>query len=98
MKTLEQIRQMPLSERTVMEEYALAKQEHRQPFCVYCEEELYLTQTRFVAVELVWEVKKGRFVEGEYDTGGLDMPACSHCHRENWDFIDEKTTFYRILW
>ena len=91
MKTIRQIRKTPLLKRTVTEEYRLAKHEQRQPWCVFCGEELFLEQSRFNDVALAWDVRKGRFVEEEGEKGGLDMPACAHCHRETWEFVDDGT-------
>ena len=91
MKTLSQTKKTPVTKRTIAEEYRLAKHEKRQPLCVFCGEELLLSQTRYTGVALVWDGKHGRFVEGERDYGGLDMPACTHCDKENWGVVDEKT-------
>ena len=93
MKTIEQIRQMPLSERTVLEEYALAKQEHRQPYCVYCGKHLEVVQTQYSYLRWNWDGMKDLYVK-EDETGDADKPCCFQCGVGDWGFIDEDMVKY----
>ena len=88
MKTIEQIRQTPLSRRTVTEEYALARYEHRQPYCVYCESPLSIEQTQYTYLDWYWDEKSDSYVKNDYE-GDSEKPYCLQCETKDWDFIVE---------
>ena len=88
MKTIEQIRQTPLIERRVMEEYALAKHEQRQPYCVYCGKQLEVVQTQHSYLCWRWDETSKSYVQRD-EEGDADKPTCVQCGEDDWDFIDE---------
>jgi ferredoxin len=86
-KTIEQIRQTPLKERTVKEEYRLAIDEQRQPNCVYCGEPLEVCQTEYTFLVWVWSDMGKNYIKDD-DEGDGDTPFCRACEKADCDFVD----------
>lgn len=91
MKTIQEIKQTPLSQRTVEEEYRFAKSERRQAHCVYCQKPLEVTQTQYDYLHWRWD--NGGFYK-KHDVCDADKPCCNACGMADSDFIDEDLVAY----
>lgn len=96
MKSIAEIQKTPVQERTIQEEYLLAKQEKRQPLCVHCGKPLIIEKKNDGYFQWNWDNQTHRYVAslipGEILGNVIDIaeePYCIHCGTQDWDFIDE---------
>jgi hypothetical protein len=76
-----------VTDRTVEEEYFLAKIENRQPLCVYCGKPLEVVQTQLEYIHWAWDPKTSRMEKREAG-GDADPAECLNCSASDWDFVD----------
>ena len=73
---------------TQEEEYALAKQEGRQPRCVMCGEPLdTIVQTQYCDLTWTWDDEAKCF--RKHDSGDAEKPSCGNCGNHNRALLDE---------
>jgi hypothetical protein len=92
-KTFDEIKAKPLGQRTVTEEIELAKHEHRQPRCPYCEELLEVREIQDVDLFWHWDKKNKKYIKSEGD-GSSSKPECANCETKDWDFTNNSLVAY----
>lgn len=75
-----------MERRTVKEEYALAREEKRQPLCVYCGEPLTVQHKQYSFFSWQWDKKENQYKIRE--DSDADKPYCANCKKLDWDFLD----------
>lgn len=79
---------------TQQEEFDLAKEEARQPRCIYCGE-LLNTVRETQTVDILWTWNPDTKSYDKNDTGGdSDTPYCGNCEAKDWDFSNNGTIEY----
>ena len=74
------------TESPVVNEYAAAKKEGRQPICPYCGNPLEIRMKEDGIIYWIWDEDMGCFVMQRDSIS--DIPYCAHCLKEDWNFID----------
>ena len=93
--SLQGIRQKPLNQRTVQEEYRLAKHEKRQPCCPYCKQPLNISQAVYHDSRYwVWDEKTKSYIQSNGFPDDTEEPECQKCRRKDWDFVDNDLVDY----
>ena len=72
---------------SMKEEYLLAKQENRQPRCIYCGKPLEIAQTQSQYIYWHWDDNTKSYCKDDSD-GDAETPFCVKCEARDWDFID----------
>lgn len=78
---------------TMAEEFQLAKEEGRQPRCIYCGKPLEVTQTQDIYLYWRWDDKQKRYVKSE-GGGSAEKPYCLNCETRDWDFTNNELIRY----
>ena len=90
---IDEIKDKPLSQRTVKEEIELADHEKRQPFCPYCEKLLEVREIQDVDLYWKWNNKEKRYHKSEGD-GCSNKPECANCEAKDWEFTNNNLIAY----
>ena len=79
---------------TQQDEFDLAKEEGRQPRCIYCEKPLDVVREE-QTVDIVWTWNRETMSYDKNDEGGdSDKPYCGNCAAKDWEFSNNGTIEY----
>ena len=77
----------------VIEEFKKAKEEGRQPRCIYCGEPLVVIESQYLDLQWNWDEKRKCYVKSE-TAEGSEKPQCKSCQAKDWDFTNNEYVEY----